>query len=68
MLFIRKFSMTLEALVTLVAGAKIQYLPMLVHGETLCHFEMLSDEVGNTTSENLKSIILGLGTSFFLLM
>ena len=43
-----------------MASAKIQYLRMLVYGEALRQFDMLSAEVGSTTSENLKFIILGL--------
>ena len=35
---------------------------MLVRVEALRQLDMLSAEVGNTTSENLKSIILDLGT------
>ena len=38
---------------------------MLVRGEGLRHFYMLSSEVGSATSENLKYNILGLGTYFF---
>ena len=34
----------------------------------LHHFDMLSAEIGIATSKNLKSVILGLGTYFFLLM
>ena len=43
----------------------MQYLRILVCGEPLLQFDTLYDEVGSTTSENLKSIILGLGTYFF---
>ena len=34
-------------------------------GGALLQLDILSAEVGSTTSENLKSIILGLGTYFF---
>ena len=68
MLFIRNFKMTLEASGTLVASANIQCLHTLVCGEALHQFDMLYSEVGINTSENLKSIILGLGTYFFLLI
>ena len=37
---------------------------MLLQGKALCQFDTLSDEVGSTTLEHLKSIILGLGTYF----
>ena len=57
--------MTLESSVTLVSGEKILYLRTLVHGAVLHQFDMLFDELGSTTSENLKSIILGLVTYFF---
>ena len=56
--------MTLEASVTLLDGVKIQYLCTLVRGEALRQFDTLSAVVGSTTSENLKSIILGLGAYF----
>ena len=68
MLFIRNFNMTLEASGKLVASLNIQYLRTLVCGEALSQFCTLSHEVGSTTSEHLKSIILGLGTYFPLLM
>ena len=61
LLFINNFNMTLKALVMLVASENIQYLCTLVRGEALRQLYMLSDEVGITTSENLKSIILSLG-------
>ena len=65
LLFIRNFNTTIDASEKFVASAKIQYFCMLVQGEELCQFETLSTEVGSTTSENLKSNILGLGTYFF---
>ena len=49
--------MTLEESGTLVDGANIQYLRMLVCGEALCQFDTLSDEVGSTTPEKLTSVI-----------
>ena len=54
--------MNLEASVMLAAGAKIQYLSTLVRGKALHKLDMLFAEVGNTTSDHLKFIILGLGT------
>ena len=48
--------MTLEVPGMLNAGAKIQYICMLVCGEALHHLDRLSDEVGSTTSEHLESI------------
>ena len=65
LLFIINLNVTLDASVTLVASANIQYFCKMVCGEALHHFDMLSSEVGITTSENLKSIILGLGTYSF---
>ena len=58
--------MTLEASVTLVAGAKFQYLSTLVHGEALRQRDTLYAEVGSNTSENLNPIILGLSAHFYL--
>ena len=52
----------------LVSRAKIQYIFMLVHGEALRHIYNVSAEVGNTISENLKYIILGLFIYYLLLM
>ena len=57
--------MTLEASGMLAANKNIQYLHILVRGEVLHQFDTLSSEVGFTNSENLKNIILGLGTYFF---
>ena len=48
----------------LVANAKIQYFFALLCGEKLNKFDMLSSEVGIITSENWKSIILGLSGYF----
>ena len=50
------------------AGAKIQYLCIILRGEELHQLETLYVEVGSTTIENLNPIILGLGTKFSLLM
>ena len=36
----------------------------MVRGEALIQIDTLSAEVGSTTPEKLKSIILGLGTYF----
>ena len=65
LLFIGNFQMTLEASATIASAANIHYLCTLVRGEALVHIDMLSAEVVSTTSEHLKSIILGLGTYFF---
>ena len=46
----------------LVANVNIKPLGMLVHGEALHQCHTLSAGVGSTTSEDLKNIILGLGT------
>ena len=58
LLFIRNFHMTLEESGMLIAGEKIQYLCKLVRGKAFCQIETLSDEVGSTSSEHLKSISL----------
>ena len=68
LLFISNFNMALEVPVTLMDGAKVQYLCILVCGEVLRQFYTMSDKVGVTNPENLTSIFLGLGTYFFLLM
>ena len=65
LLFIMNFNMICEASGTLLAGANIQYLCTIVCGEALLQFDTLSAEVGSTTSENLKSVLFGLGAYFF---
>ena len=64
MLFISNFQMTLEPSVTLAAGAKIQYLCMLLCGKAISQIDTLFAEVGSTTLYHLKSIILGLSMYF----
>ena len=49
-LFIRNFSMNLQASGIFAASANIQYLCTLVSGEVLYQFDRLSVEVGSTTS------------------
>ena len=56
--------MTLKALGILVDGRNIQYLCTLVRGEGLHQLDTLSSEVRRTTSEQLKYIILVLGSYF----
>ena len=65
LLLIRNFNITLDASGTLVTSAKIQLLRTLVHGKALFQFDTLSTALGSTTSENLRNIILVLGTYFF---
>ena len=60
--------MSIKASGTLKAVMNIQYLLSLVRGEVLGQFYMLSAEVGDAIPENLRSIILGVVTYFFLLM
>ena len=57
--------MTLNASGMIISGTKIQYLSILIFREALHQLDMLSDDEGSTTSENLKLIILGLGAYFF---
>ena len=45
LLFIRNINMTLEETGMLDMGTKIQYLLLLVHGEALRQFELLSDDI-----------------------
>ena len=68
LLFIINFQITLEASWTITDDAKIQHIYTLVRGKVLHQLDIFSTEVGSTASENLKPIILGLGTYFFLLM
>ena len=68
LLFISNFNMTLEASGTLAADVKVEYLCMLVHGESLRQFDAFSSELGSTTPENVMYVIFGLSTYFFLLI
>ena len=68
LLFVKSFQMTLEASGTIFAGSNIHYLYMLINGEALHQIDTFSSEVGITTPEQFKTIILNLGTYFFLLM
>ena len=65
LLLISNFNMTLEASGTLVAIAKIKYIGTTVRGDMLPQFDTFSAEVGITTSEKLKSVILVLVTYCF---
>ena len=62
--FLRNFKLTLKVSVTLASATKIQYLRTLVCGKALHQLDMLSFEVGSTTTDPLNLIILGLGTYF----
>ena len=50
--------MTLDALETLTADAKIRYLHMFLRGEVLQEFETIFVHFGNTTIMHLNKIIL----------
>ena len=52
LLFVCNLQMTLEASRTIADGVKIQYIHTLVRGEALQQLEILSFEVGSTTTEN----------------
>ena len=60
LLFIRNFNMTLAASGSLEAGAKYQYLCILVREEALCLFYSFSVDVGGTEILNIDYIIRGL--------
>ena len=62
--FLRNFKLTLKVSVTLASATKIKYLRTLVCGKALHQLDMLSFEVGSTTTDPLNLIILGLGTYF----
>ena len=63
-LFVMNFRMALEASGMLAAGANIQCLCTLLRGKAVRQIDTLSIEVLIMTSDHLKIIILGLGTSF----
>ena len=64
LLFVRNFQMTLEDSGGIATRAKIQYLCTLLRGEALHQLDMLSVEVGITTTRHSNCIILGLGMYF----
>ena len=68
LLFVRNFQMIIEYSGIIAARTNIQYLFTLLHGEALCQFNTLCNQVGITNTTNLNQIILGLGTYFPLLM
>ena len=57
--------MALKASGILAASVKIQYLCKMLHGELLRQHDMLSVEVGRTTTTHLNRIIWGLGRYYF---
>ena len=63
-MFICNYKMTLEASVTLEAGAKYQYLCTLFRGEPLCQFDSLSADIEGTETPNVDYIIRGLAQYF----
>ena len=65
LLFIHNFQMTLEASGMLADNANIQYIRTLLCGKALRHLDMMSVEVGSTTTTHLNLIILVLYTYFF---
>ena len=67
LLFVRNFNMTLVVTGTLEIGVNIQYLHMLVRGEALHHFYLLSSYVESTETLNLEYIVKGLALYFSLL-
>ena len=54
LLFVSNFNMNIEASGTLVTGANIQYLHMLVRGEVLGQFDSLSDNVESSETLNVE--------------
>ena len=50
LLFISNSNMTIKALEEIFEGSKIQYLCTMVRGEALRQCDMLSSELGSTTS------------------
>ena len=55
--FVHKFNMTIAASRKLQTGAKDQYLCILVHGESLCQFYLLSADMESTNPLNMEYII-----------
>ena len=58
-LFIRNFQITIQASGTITTGTMIWYMLTLVRGKALRQLNTLSVDLGSTTSEYLKAIILG---------
>ena len=56
--------MTLASSGALETGANNQYICTLVRGESLCQFDLLSDEVDGTNPLIVENITLGLDSYF----
>ena len=65
LLFVRNFQMTFQASGAISSSENIQYLCMLLCGESLCLFDTFLVEVVSMTTTYLNPIIFGLGTYFF---
>ena len=61
LLFVSNFNMTLKVSGMLETSTKVQYLHIIVRGEALCQFEMMSDDVESTNPLTVEAIILELG-------
>ena len=64
-LFVRNFKMNLKDSGNLDLAAKDQYICMLIRGEALRHFDLLSSDMDSTNPLTAEATILGLVTYFF---
>ena len=62
LLFTQNFKMMLEASVTLVTNAKLQYIRTILNGEELRQFDTFCDQLGITNTAHVRPIVLGVGT------
>ena len=67
LLFHHNLNIMLGTSRAITEGVKMQYLCMLLCGETLREFERLCAHIGHTNSAHLKLTISGRGTYIFLI-
>ena len=64
-LFVRYFRNNIKATGETPAADRIQYMYILLSGDSLHEFETLVGQIGCTNNRNLTQIIFGLGTYLF---
>ena len=63
-LFMYPFKNICNASGALIYNMKLKYIRNLLRGEELYQFDILGDQVGSNTLDNLNQVILALGTYF----
>ena len=65
LLFMENFNMNFVVSWMLTTGKKIKYMFTIVHGEVLCHFDLLYADREGVNPLNVKTITLRLASHFF---